>query len=105
MADPYGLAIKYMNADGQVFTGPKLVKQLCTMHSTGASGQILMYDKASAPGEGDVPKCKIDIVGTGMFTIAVPEPGALFDNGLYVDLPDNVTANFFYMDHRVGRVK
>lgn len=105
MPDPYGLMVQYMNADGQVFTGTKLVKQMCTMHSTGASGQIKMYDLATAPGEGDTPKCMIDIVGNGMYTIALPDPGALFEKGMYIDLPDSVTVNVFYLDHRLGKVR
>lgn len=103
--DPYGLKIQYMNADGQVFTGPNLVKQMCTMHSSGATGQILIYDLATAPSGGDVPKCKVDVTGTGLFTFTMPDPGALFEKGMYLDLPANVTVNVFYMDHRIGKVR
>lgn len=103
--DPYGIKIKYMNADGQVFTGSNLVKQMCTMHASGSTGQILIYDVATTPGGEDTPKCKVDIVGTGIFTFTIPEPGALFENGMYIDLPSNVTVNVFYMDSRIGKVR
>jgi len=105
MSDPYGLKIKYMNSDGQVFIGPNLVKQMCSMHSSGSAGQIKIYDLASAPEESDLPKCNIDIVSTGMFTFTMPEPGAMFENGMYIDLPNNTSVNVFFMDHRIGKVR
>lgn len=105
MPDPYGLMVQYMNADGQVFTGTKLVKQMCIMHSSGVTGQILMYDLATAPGGGDTPKCKVDIHGDGVITVPLPDPGALFEKGMYIDLPNNTTVNVFYTDHRLGKIR
>lgn len=98
MTDRVGVKVVKMTADGQVTNKPALLKAICTMHSVGASGTISFYDKASAPGEGDTAKCSIDVVAVGVYPFYVPEPGALFEKGIYVDLPDNTSVNFFFAD-------
>ena len=98
MTDRVGVKVLKLTADGQVTTKPALLKAICTMHSTGASGTISFYDKASAPVEGDVAKCSIDVVAHGVYPFYVPEPGALFEKGIYADLPANTSVNLFYTD-------
>ena len=98
MTDRVGIKVVKLSADGQVTTKPAMLKAICTMHSSGATGTISFYDKASAPGEGDVAKCSIDVVATGVYPFYVPEPGAMFEKGIYADLPSNTSVNFFFTD-------
>ncbi len=94
--NPYGIIPSRLTADGQAFTGRALVKAICYMHSTGATGTIKFYNKVGAPGESDTPVCEIDIVGVGTNTFYVPEPGVLITEGLYVGVPSNTSLNIFY---------
>lgn len=94
--NPYGIAVTRLTANGQAFTGRGLVKALCWAKSSGASGVIKFHNRVGAPGQGDTPVCEIDIVGTGTTTFNLPEPGVLLTEGLYVEIPNNVSINFFY---------
>jgi hypothetical protein len=98
MTDRVGVKVIKRTTDGVVTNKPCYLKAICTMHSTGASGTIKFYDLAGAPEEGDVEKCSIDVVAVGVYPFYVPEPGALFEKGLYVDLPANTSVNFFFVD-------
>lgn len=98
MTDRVGVKVVKRTTDGQVTDKPALLKAICTMHASGSTGTISFYDKASAPVEGDVAKCSIDVVAQGVYPFYVPEPGALFEKGIYVDLPANTSVNFFYTD-------
>ena len=98
MTDRVGVKVVKMTADGQVTNKPAMLKAICTMHASGASGTISFYDLATAPGEGDTAKCSIDVVAQGVYPFYVPEPGAMFEKGIYVDLPANTSVNFFYTD-------
>lgn len=93
--DPYGIRPARLTADGQAFTGRALVKAICWAKQSGASGSFKFYNRVGAP-DGDTPVCEIDVVGTGTSTFYVPEPGVLITEGLYVEVPANTSANFFY---------
>jgi hypothetical protein len=98
MTDRVGVKVLKLTANGQVTTKPALLKAICTMHGENAEGTISFYDKASAPGEGDVAKCSVDVITKGVYPFYVPEPGALFEKGIYAVVPDNSSVNFFYTD-------
>jgi hypothetical protein len=98
MTDRVATKVKYMNANGQAVTVPAYVKGICTMHSSGATGTIEFYDMVATPGGSDVPKCKIDIVAQGVYSVMIPEPGALFEKGVYMKVPANTSVNLFYKD-------
>jgi hypothetical protein len=98
MTDRVGIKVVKLSADGQVTTKPAMLKAICTVHSENALGEIQFYDSAAAPGEGATPKCSIPVQDKGTFPFYVPEPGAMFEKGIYVDMPSNTSINFFFTD-------
>jgi hypothetical protein len=63
--------------------------------ASGATGNVIIYDNASAA-SGTVI-LEIDEKPQGTTDIMVPGDGILAKNGVYVSLPANVTATIFYM--------
>lgn len=98
MTDRVGVKVAYLDAGGQVATSASYAMGVCTMHGENAVGTIEFYDSASTPSEGATPKCKIDVVTKGVFSVMIPQPGALFEKGIYVKVPDDSSINFFYKD-------
>jgi hypothetical protein len=96
--DLVAIKVKYLNADGAVTTSPIYVKATCTMHAEGATGTIEFHDTATTPDVGATPKCKLDVVGKGVYSLQIPLPGALFERGLYVKVPAGTSMNIFYTD-------
>ena len=62
--------------------------------SSGATGDVLFYDNASAA-SGTV-LLEVDEKSQGMTDIIIPGDGILAKNGVYVSLPANVSATIFY---------
>jgi len=62
--------------------------------SSGATGDVIFYDNASAA-SGTV-LLEVDEKSQGMTDIIIPGDGILAKNGIYVSLPANVTATAFY---------
>lgn len=98
--NPFGIKFQYLAASGLVSDVPVAVKAVYSMHSTGAAGSIKFYNLPRAPLEGEQSVGQIDITGQGSETFTVPEYGALFDKGLYIEVPAAVTINVFYKDAR-----
>ena len=98
--DPFGIAFKYLSASGLVSDKPIAVKAVYSMHGDGAAGAIKFYNLGRAPLEGELSVGQIDVVVKGTDTFTVPEHGALFDKGLYIQMPADVTLNVFYKDAR-----
>jgi hypothetical protein len=98
MTDRVGVKVVRLTADGQVSTKAAFLKAICTVHSENALGEIKFYDLAAAPGGSDTPKCTIPVQDKGTYPFYVPEPGALFEKGIYVDMPSNTSINFFFVD-------
>jgi hypothetical protein len=40
----------------------------------------------------------LKLTADGIYPFYVPEPGALFEKGIYADLPANTSVNLFYTD-------
>jgi hypothetical protein len=57
---------------------------------------INLYDRTTAPGEGDLPHCAVPLFGRNIQTIPVPGKGILFVNGIYAVVPADTTANIFF---------
>lgn len=96
--DRVATKVKYMAADGQATPTPAYVKGMCTMHAANATGVIEFYDMTTTPGGSDVPKCRFDVRGQGVYSVVIPEPGAMFEKGVYMKVPENSTLNLFYKD-------
>ena len=81
-------------------TSAALVTRRCKLRgvtvntASGASGDVIFYDNASAA-SGSV-LLEVDEKAQGMTDIIIPGDGILAKNGIYVSLPANVTATAFY---------
>lgn len=64
-------------------------------HGTGVSGNIILYDNATAA-SGPVV-LEIDETAQGTEDIHIPGDGILAKNGLYASLPANTSVTVFYM--------
>lgn len=62
--------------------------------STGGSGDIVLYDNASAASGRKL--LEIDEKAVSTIPIDIPADGLLAKNGVYADLPANVTITLFY---------
>jgi hypothetical protein len=85
-----------LSADGLAITGRFYLRQVCVSHKGSADVTIDIYDKTTAPAGGDVPHCQVPALGKGVNTIPVPDPGILFLNGAYIDLPADTSVVVFY---------
>jgi hypothetical protein len=85
-----------LTASGLVTGKRALFKQLLVHHSGGGDTEIKFYDLTAAPVGGE-PYYDFDVYGKGMFVLPIPEPGVLFDDGIYVAFTAvDLTATIFY---------
>jgi hypothetical protein len=96
--DPSGVHAIQVEADGLAITGRFYLRQVCVSHKGSADVDINIYDQVTAPSGGDIPHCQVPALGKGVNTIPVPDPGILFMNGAYVDVPSNTKVVIFYTE-------
>lgn len=83
----------HVHASGSLATGRGRLMGFLINHSTGSSGDVTIYDNASAASGPEV--LEIDEKTAGLFGMEIPGDGILFYNGLYASLPANVTLTLF----------
>ena len=93
--DPYGVKVAQVSADGLAFSGHHIVRKVMVMHSGGSDAVVKFYDLAAAPTGGE-PYYSINAYGKGVTQIDMPDPGVVFFNGMYVDLPTDCVATIWY---------
>lgn len=81
------------HSTGSFATGRGRLMGFLINHASGASGDVLIYDNASAS-SGTVV-LEIDEKTQGLFGMELPGDGILFYNGLYATLPANITLTVF----------
>jgi hypothetical protein len=87
---------KQLTASGLVTGKRALFKQLLIHHSGGGDTQIQFYDLTAAPVGGE-SHYSFDVYGKGMFILPIPEPGVLFDDGIYITFTAvDLIATVFY---------
>jgi hypothetical protein len=85
-----------LTASGLVVEKRALFKQVLVFASTNNDHIIEFHDRTTAPSNGD-PHYHFDTFGKGVFNVPMPEPGVLFDDGIYVVMPaTGVTVTVFY---------
>ena len=62
-------------------------------HSSGSSGDVVIYDNAAAASGDEV--LEIDEKDAGLFGMEIPGDGILFYHGLYATIPANTTLTLF----------
>ena len=84
---------KHLHASGVLANCRGRLKGFIVNHTSGATGNIILYDNDSTA-SGDVV-LEIDEKGTGTFDMNIPGDGIIFDSGLYVSLPGNTSITVF----------
>ena len=92
-----GIQAAQQSVSGLVTTQRARYKKLFVQHSGGGDEEIRFYDLDSAPTGGE-PYYSFWAYGRGNFTLEMPEEGVIFQNGIYVQLPEgsSVTVTSFY---------
>lgn len=72
------------SAENAVLKGEKCTLGMLNVNSTNAAAcYVKLYDKATAPASGEVPKMVVYVpVTTGQFAVPLPPEGVRFENGL-----------------------
>ena len=83
----------HVHASGSVTSGRGRMKGFIINHSTGATGQTIVYDNPSAAS--GVELLGLDETGQGIFGMEIPGDGILFDDGVYASLASNTTLTLF----------
>ncbi len=83
----------HRHTTGSFATGRGRLMGFLINHSSGATGDVILYDNASASSGSEV--LEIDEKTQGLFGMELPGDGILFYNGLYATLPANITLTVF----------
>jgi hypothetical protein len=79
-----------LSVSGVVTNRRALFKQVIIFHPISSDTVYEFYDLTEAP-TGSEPHYDLAVYGKTTQTIPMPEPGVLFDDGIYVKIPDGVT--------------
>lgn len=96
MSSTRGTQAASLATSGVVTAKRARLLQVCTAHEASGDAVVNLYDRTTAPGEGDLPHCAVPMYGKNVQTIPVPGKGILFVNGIYAVVPADTTANIFY---------
>lgn len=83
----------HLHASGSLANCRGRLKGFISNHKTGATGDITIYDNASAA-SGTVV-LEVDESVAGHLSYEIPGDGIIFENGLYVSLPANTSMTVF----------
>lgn len=83
----------HIHASGSLADCNGRLKGFITNHKTGATGDIIVYDNASAA-SGTVVM-EVDETVPGALAFDIPGDGIMFHNGLYASLPANTSITVF----------
>ena len=79
-----------LTASGLVTGKRALFKQVLIFHPLSSDSTFEFYDRVAAPVGGE-PHYTLAVYGKGSDNIPMPEPGVLFDDGIYVVIPPAAT--------------
>jgi hypothetical protein len=89
------LLAKQLSASGFVTQQRALFKQLLIFHPINDDSEYKFYDLATTPVGGE-PYYTFQVHGKKSETLGIPEPGVLFDDGIYVTVIAGTTVTVFY---------
>lgn len=87
-----------LTASGLVVGKRALFKQVLIFHPLSSDSTFEFYDRTTAPVGGE-PHYTLAVYGKGTDNIPMPDPGVLFDDGIYVVIPSGSagsTVTVFY---------
>lgn len=82
-------------ASGQVTTERSYFRKLLVFHAGGGDAELKFYDLDAAPTGGE-PYYSFYIYGKDIQFTDMPDPGVLFQNGIYVVLPVDCKCTVLY---------
>ena len=83
----------HLHASGSLASCRGRLKGFVANHKTGSSGDIIIYDKASAASGAVL--MEVDETVPGALAFEIPGDGIIFENGLYASLPSNTSLTLF----------
>ena len=86
---------KQLSANGFVTQKRALFKQILIFHPINNDSEYKLYDLATAPVGGE-PYYAFQVYGKTSQTLPIPEPGVLFDDGIYVTVTAGTVVTVFY---------
>jgi hypothetical protein len=89
------LKAKQLTAAGLVTGKRALFKQLIVSHPISADSEYRFYDLTAAPA-GSEPYYTFDVYGKGQQVFTLPEPGVLFDDGIYATVVSGTKITVIY---------
>lgn len=72
-------------------------RKLLVFHTGGGDAELKFYDLAAAP-VGSEPYYSFYVYGKAIHDVDMPNPGVLFDDGVYVTLPVDCKCTVFYSE-------
>jgi len=84
MSDLKRLRAKHVYADQAINVGPCYLHAVYISVSTNQTGDVYLYDNASAAS--GTLAFAVDPSAQGVFSILLPQPGILCDNGLFIHM-------------------
>jgi len=90
----YDVKAVHTHTSAVLLTGRHRVRGLVFTHDTGVSGNIVLYDNATAA-SGTV-LMEVDETNQGTNDVIIPGRGILAKSGVYAALPANTTLTVFY---------
>ena len=91
----YGIQAKQLSANGFVTQKRALVKQILIFHPVNNDSEYKFYDLTTAPVGGE-PYYAFQVYGKTSALLPIPEPGVLFEDGIYVTVIPGTVVTVFY---------
>lgn len=83
----------HSHTSATLVTGRSRLQGVVVNTSTGATGNLILYDNTAASG---TVLLEVDEKDVSTVDIIIPNDGILAKKGIYVSLPTNVTITIFY---------
>jgi len=83
----------HTHTSATLVTGRSRLQGVVVNTSTGATGNVVVYDNTAASG---TVLLEVDEKDVSTVDIMIPNDGILAKKGIYADLPANVTITVFY---------
>ncbi len=90
-----GVMAVQLSATGLVTTSRAYFLKVLIFHSGGGDAELKFYDLDAAPVGGE-PYYHYYVYGKSIQGTDMPEPGILFDKGIYVELPTDCKCTVFF---------
>jgi hypothetical protein len=91
----YGVQAKQLTASGLVTDKRSLFRQAIIFHPISSDSEYKFYDLDAAPSGGE-PYYSLAVYGKQTDVIPMPDPGVLFNNGIYVTVVSGTTVTVLY---------